>query len=168
MSESAVAIPDSIGSENVNDVADDGLQLVGFRLADEEYGIDIMCVQEIILPGAMTELPQVPDFIRGLINLRGSIIPVIDLRMRFGLRVSQRTDASRVIVTEVQGRTVGIVVDAVSEVLRVSSDQIDPPATIGNVEQAYIKGLVKLEHKLLILLEIEALLEEEIPGDLPS
>lgn len=166
MSESALAVPES--TDNLDITTEDGLQIVGFRLAGEEYGIDIMCVQEIILPGAMTELPQVPDFIRGLINLRGSIIPVIDLRMRFGLKVTAPTDESRVIVTEVGNRTVGIVVDAVSEVLRISSSQIDPPSTIGTVEQAYIKGLVKLEQKLLILLEIESLLEQEIPSNVPA
>lgn len=166
MSESAVAVPES--TEHVGVATEDGLQIVGFRLAGEEYGIDIMCVQEIILPGAMTELPQVPEFIRGLINLRGSIIPVIDLRMRFGLKVSDQTDESRIIVTEVGSRTVGIVVDAVSEVLRISSSQIDPASTIGTMDQAYIKGLVKLEQKLLILLEIESLLEQEIPSNLPA
>ncbi len=166
MSESAVAVPES--AERMGVRTEDGLQIVGFRLAGEEYGIDIMCVQEIILPGAMTELPQVPEFIRGLINLRGSIIPVIDLRMRFGLKVSDQTDDSRVIVTEVGNRTVGIVVDAVSEVLRISSSQIDHASTVGTMGQAYIKGLVKLEQKLLILLEIESLLEQEIPSNLSA
>ncbi|GJM26008.1 MAG: chemotaxis protein CheW [Phycisphaerae bacterium] len=166
MSQTTLAPPEARDPQEVS--LDDGLQIVGFRLAGEEYGIDIMCVQEIILPGRMTELLQVPDFIRGLINLRGSIIPVIDLRMRFGLTVTEQSDDSRIIVTELGSRTVGIVVDAVSEVLRISSSQIDPPSTIGTLDQAYIKGLVKLEQKLLILLELEAVLEQEIPANITA
>ncbi len=166
MNQATLAPPETRNPSDV--VLEDGLQIVGFRLAGEEYGIDIMCVQEIILPGRMTELLQVPEFIRGLINLRGSIIPVIDLRMRFGLTVTEQSDESRIIVTELGNRTVGIVVDSVSEVLRISSSQIDPPSTFGTLDQAYIQGLVKLEQKLLILLQIEALLEQEIPANLSA
>ena len=141
-------------------------QIVSFRLASELYGVDIMRVQEIILPGQITEVPQVPDYVRGLINLRGHIIPVLDLRMRFGLPVSDPTEETRIIVIEVGNRTVGVVVDAVNEVLRISRDQVEPPPTnVGEMDQRHVTGLVKLDQKLLILLRVEDLLA---PGDVPG
>jgi purine-binding chemotaxis protein CheW len=135
------------------------LQLVSFRLDQEEYGIEITHVREIILLGAITRVPQTPDYVKGLINLRSTVIPVIDLRIRFGLPECQATDASRIMVVNVGGKTIGIVVDAVSEVLRVSTDQIaPPPPTVVNLGTEYITGLVKLEKQMLILLDIDRVL----------
>lgn len=137
-------------------------QIVSFRLAREEYGVDIMHVQEIILIGQVTEMPQVPDYVRGLINLRGHVIPIIDLRVRFGLEVSEQTENSRIIVLNVNKKTFGIVVDEVDEVLRINSDQIEPaPPGIAGIGQQYVSGLVKFENKLLILLRIDQVMTDE-------
>jgi purine-binding chemotaxis protein CheW len=137
------------------------IQLVSFRLAQEEYGIEITRVREIILMGAITRVPQTPNYVKGLINLRSTVIPVIDLRIRFGLPESEATDVSRIMVVNVGGKTIGIVVDSVSEVLRVSTDQIaPPPPTVVNLGTEYLTGLVKLEKHLLILLDIDKVLGE--------
>ena len=135
------------------------MQLVSFRLAKEEYGVEITKVREIILMGDITRIPQTPDFIKGLINLRSMVIPVIDLRVRFGLEVVERTDESRIMVLNVDGKTLGIIVDAVDEVLRVSHEQIaPPPPAVAGLGREYLAGLVKRGEKLLILLDINRIL----------
>lgn len=137
-------------------------QLVSFHLSDEVYGIEIVKVREIILMGEITRVPQTPPFVKGLINLRSTVIPVIDLRIRFDLQASDFTSESRVMVIDVGGKTIGIIVDAVSEVLRVSNDQIaPPPPTVAGLEQEYLTGLVKLEDQLLMLLDVDKILGKE-------
>lgn len=137
-------------------------QLVSFRLAKEEYGIEITKVQEIILLGEITSVPRTPDFIKGLINLRSTVIPVVDLRLRFGLPAEDATDETRIMVVNLNGKTLGIIVDAVSEVLRVSQDQIvPPPSAIAGLGREYLTGLVKLDTRLLILLNIEKILSDD-------
>ncbi len=141
------------------------LQIVSFRLAQEEYGIEITKVQEIILMGEITQVPQTPNYIKGLINLRSTVIPIADLRLRFGLCEEEATDETRIMVVDVAGKTVGIIVDAVSEVLRVSRDQIaPPPPVIAGTEREYLTGVVKLDNRMLMLLEIAKLLDEEEPS----
>jgi len=138
------------------------MQLVSFRLAQEEYGIEITKVQEIILMGEITRVPQTPPYIKGLINLRSTVIPIVDLRLRFGLPPQDPTDDTRIMVVNVGGKTIGIIVDEVSEVLRVSQDQIaPPPATVSGLGRDYLTGLVKLENRLLILLHIDRLFSDE-------
>jgi purine-binding chemotaxis protein CheW len=138
------------------------IQLVSFRLAQEEYGIEITKVQEIILMGEITRVPQTPEYIKGLINLRNTVIPIVDLRLRFGLEQEPVGDETRIMVVNVQGKTIGIIVDAVSEVLRISGDQVaDPPPTVAGLGQEYLTGLVKLEKRLLILLDIDRILTEQ-------
>ncbi|MCX7425173.1 MAG: chemotaxis protein CheW [Planctomycetia bacterium] len=138
------------------------MQLVSFRLAQEEYGIEITKVQEIILMGEITRVPQTPDYIKGLINLRSSVIPIVDLRLRFGLAQEEASDETRIMVVNVAGKTIGIIVDAVSEVLRISHEQIaPPPPTVAGLGREYLTGLVKLEHRLLILLDIDKILGQE-------
>jgi len=136
--------------------------LVSFRLDQEEYGIEITRVQEIILMGEITRVPQTPDYIKGLINLRSTVIPIVDLRLRFGLREETITDETRIMVVNVAGKTIGIIVDAVSEVLRIAKDQIaPPPPTVAGLGREYLTGLVKLDKRLLILLDIDKILGEE-------
>lgn len=138
------------------------IQLVSFRLDQEEYGIEITKVQEIILMGQITRVPQTPDFIKGLINLRSTVIPIVDLRLRFGLAQEKITDETRIMVVNVAGKTIGIIVDAVSEVLRIAQEQIaPPPPTVAGLGREYLTGLVKLEKRLLILLDIDKILGEE-------
>ena len=138
------------------------MQLVSFRLAQEEYGVEITKVQEIILMGEITRVPQTPDYIKGLINLRSTVIPIVDLRLRFGLARQDATDETRIMVVNVAGKTIGIIVDAVSEVLRISKEQIaPPPPTVAGLGREYLTGLVKLENRLLILLDIDRILGEE-------
>lgn len=138
------------------------MQLVSFRLAQEEYGIEITRIQEIILMGEITEMPQTPPYIRGLINLRSTVIPIVDLRLRFGLPSQEPTDETRIVVVNVRGKIIGIIVDAVSEVLRVGKDQIaPPPPTIAGLGEDYLVGLAKLDQRLLILLDIDGLLSDQ-------
>ena len=135
------------------------MQLVSFQLAQEEYGIEITRVQEIILMGEITRVPQTLSYIKGLINLRNTVIPIVDLRLRFGLPQHPPDDDTRIMVINVGGKTIGIVVDAVSEVLRVSKEHVSPPPpTVAGLGREYLTGLVKLGNRLLILLDIEKIL----------
>lgn len=144
--------------------AEDELQLVTFRLASEEYGLPITKVQEInrLLP--VTKLPQTPSFMEGIINLRGRIIPVIDLRKRFQLSITEHDDDTRIVVVEMNGQTVGVTVDAVKEVVRLSTANIEtPPASIA-VDSRFINGVGKTDDRLIILLDIDQVLtaQEEV------
>ena len=135
------------------------IQLVSFELANELYGIEITKVREIILIAEITQVPRTPHFVKGLINLRSTVIPVIDLRSLFGLPEGERTDESRIMVLQAGGKTIGIMVDAVSEVLRVKKDAIaPPPPTVVQAGNEYLTGLVKLDKQLLILLDIDRVL----------
>ncbi len=138
------------------------IQIVSFRLADETFGVEITQVREIILMCEITQVPQTPHYVKGLINLRSTVIPVIDLRAKFGLPESEQTGESRIMVMQVGTKTVGITVDGVDEVLRISNDQIaPPPPTVTSLGNEYLNGLAKLEDHLLILLNIDKLLDEE-------
>lgn len=135
------------------------LQLVTFRLGNEEFSLDILKVQEIIRHMELTRVPRTPDFVEGVINLRGRVIPVLDLRKRFGLPADEKTNETRIIVVDVDNRTVGFKVDAVSEVLRLPADTVEPPpAIITGAESDYIKGVGKLDGRLLILLDVSRIL----------
>jgi len=137
-------------------------QLISFEVGDEEYGLDILAVKEVIRIREITRLPKAPGFVKGIINLRGDVIPIIDLRDRFGLEHREYTDMTRVIVVDVEGKLVGMVVDAASQVVRISPEQIDPPPPIvGGLSVEYIKGVGKLEDRMVILLNIERILTVE-------
>ena len=136
--------------------------MVSFQLANEHYGINILNVQEIILVSKITSIPEVPSYVEGLINLRGKVIPVIDLRRRFGMSAGDYDENTRIIVTNTSERTIGLVVDAVHEVLRLDGNQIEPlPAGLTNVNASYITGVVKLEDRILILLDTEVVISDE-------
>ncbi len=138
------------------------IQLVGFRLDNEDYAIAITKIQEIILIKPITRIPQVPDFIEGLINLRGSVIPIVNLRKRFGLLPRELDDETRIIVVNIHDKTVGCIVDAVTQVMRINRDQIQPPPLgVLAVNHRYLAGLAKLDDRLMIILEIEKLFEAE-------
>ncbi len=134
-------------------------QLVGFVIEKEEYAIDILLVQEIIHKQEIVAVPGSPDFMEGIISIRGKIIPVIDLRKRFGFPPQEDSDSSRIIVLNIQGKTIGIVVDQVSEVLHLSENSISPPPRITiSKSKEYIEGIGQLQDRLIIILDIKNLL----------
>jgi purine-binding chemotaxis protein CheW len=138
------------------------LQLVTFNIGDEEFGVDILKVQEIIRTMEITKVPNSPVFVEGLINLRGRVIPIIDLRRRFNLAQRDHDNYTRIVVIEIHGMVIGFVVDSVSEVLRIPSNTVEPaPLIVSGIDSEYIKGVGKLENRLLILLELEKLLSSE-------
>ncbi len=138
------------------------LQVIGFRIGAEEYGLEILKVREIIRVGEITRMPRAPAFVRGIINLRGDVIPVLSLGQRFGLQTAEDGASARVIVVEIGGRLIGMMVDSVSAVLRVPAGQIDPPPPIiGGMSRRYVRGVAKLEKSLVILLDIERVLSED-------
>lgn len=137
-------------------------QLVVFSLYGEEFGIEITRVKEIIKPREITRLPHTPDFIEGVTNLRGEVIPVIDLKKRFGIGSSQTTEDNRIIIAEVDGNRVGFIVDAVTEVLRIPESAIDPPPrSVAGLKAEYLQGIGKLENRLLIVLDVARILTSE-------
>ena len=137
-------------------------QIVSFRLADDLYGIDIMCVQEVIQLGPVTKLPEVPDFVRGLMNHNGQVIPIIDLRKRLGLPTPASDEQSRIVVAIVSTKMIGLVVDAVHGVLHITEDQFVPaPSGIAGIDHDYVSGLVKCDERLMILLNIDNMLISE-------
>jgi len=137
------------------------LQLVSFNLDNEEYGLEILSVQEIIRMQGLTRVPNSPSFVDGVINLRGKVIPVIALRKRFGLAARPNDKQTRIVVTEIGGAIVGFVVDSVSEVLRIPASTIEPAPRLGSVNQEFVAGVAKLEGRLLILLDVERIMTEE-------
>lgn len=134
-------------------------QLVVFELANEFYGINIALVESIIKMQAITQLPQTPSYVRGVTNLRGSVLPVIDLRTRFALEAKEDMRQTRIIIVTMGNVKVGVVVDGVSEVLRVSEESLEPlPPMVNSVDSAFLKGIVRLEDRLIILLELSKVL----------
>ncbi len=134
-----------------------------FPLADEEYGIGILKVKEIIGMLPVTAVPKTPEFVKGVINLRGKVIPVIDLRLRFAIEARAYSDRTCIIVVEVEGQSgqmlIGIVVDAVSEVLNIASEEIElPPAFGTRLNTDYILGMAKIDGHVKILLDIDRVL----------
>ena len=137
-----------------------------FTLAEEEYGIGILKIKEIIGMLPITSVPQTPDFVKGVINLRGKVIPVMDLRLRFGMMSIDYTERTCIIVVEISGQAgtilVGIVVDAVSEVLNIKGDDIEKTPTFGTkLNTDYILGMAKMEGGVKILLDIDQVLSSD-------
>ncbi|MEQ6291736.1 chemotaxis protein CheW [Vogesella sp. GCM10023246] len=133
-----------------------------FTLGQEEYGIDILKVQEIRGYDAVTRLAKSPDFIKGVINLRGHIVPIIDMRIKFGVGNIVYNDFTVVIILNVLGRTVGMVVDGVSDVIELSGDDIKPAPEFGSVmDTAYIQGLGAIGERMIIMVDIEKLMSSQ-------
>lgn len=147
-------------------MADIEQEYLTFILQGEEYGVDILCVQEIRVWSSVTELPNKPSYIKGVINLRGVIIPIIDLRLRFGQPALDYNEQTVTIILRQQSKSssmvVGIVVDAVSEVYKFTSQSIrKAPAFGSSIDGCFLKGLVSVEEKLIILLDSDSLLSED-------
>jgi purine-binding chemotaxis protein CheW len=137
------------------------LQLVSFSLGDELFGVDILKVQEINRMVEITGVPRTPEFVEGVINLRGKVIPIIDLRKRFALRLKERDKDTRIIVVDINGSIMGMIVDAVSEVLRLSASTVEPaPEIATSIDSQYIRGVAKLEGRLLILLDLSRIFSD--------
>ncbi len=137
-------------------------QLVVFTLAGEYYGVNISRVESIIKMQPITAVPRAPQFVRGVTNLRGEILPVIDLCQRFGLSTDGASKETRIVVVDTQGTKIGMVVDAVSEVLHVSKDAIEPLSSmLATVDSAFIQGIAKVDARLIILLDLGKLLSSQ-------
>ena len=141
------------------DTMDAEKQLVVFDLAAEAYGVDISSVREIIRMQEITKVPRAPDFVEGVINLRGRVIPVVDLRKRFGQEVGEETKDNRIVVVDIAGQDIGVV-DAVTEVLRIAADAVEPPsAVVTTADSEYLLGIAKLQNRMIILLDLNRVLE---------
>jgi purine-binding chemotaxis protein CheW len=138
-------------------------QVVICQLGDESYGLDIGSVYEIIRFQESTAVPTAPGYVDGVINLRGRIIPVMDMSSRFGLKRAETTKSTRIIVAGTAGMRVGLVVDAVTEVMMVSDDAVEPtPPVVSGMDSTYIRGIAKLSEQLVILLDLGALFSEYV------
>ncbi len=134
----------------------DILQLVSFKIGSEEFGVDILKVQEINRMMQVTKVPNAPEFVDGVVNLRGRIIPVVDLRTRLQMSRKEHDKDTRIIVIELDGTVIGFIVDEVSEVLRIPRDITEPPPPmVAGIDADYITAVGKLEDRLLILLDLE-------------
>ena len=141
---------------------DELLQIVSFRVGAEEFGLDILRAQEIIRHQQLTRVPNSPDFVDGVINLRGQVIPVIALRKRFGVAASAQDNHARIVVLEVQGMVLGFIVDSVPEVLRIPASTVVAAPRFGKVEREYVSGVAKLPDRLLILLDVDRILSNPV------
>jgi purine-binding chemotaxis protein CheW len=135
------------------------LQLVSFNIGTEEFGIDILKVQEINRMVDITRVPRAPDFVEGIINLRGKVIPIIDIRKRFNMELAEQDKNTRIVVVDISGQVMGMVVDSVSEVLRIPASTLEPtPEVVTSIDSDYIRGVAKLEDRLLIYLDLSKIL----------
>jgi purine-binding chemotaxis protein CheW len=136
------------------------LQLVTFNIGKEEFGVDILHVQEINRMTHITKVPNAPHFVEGVINLRGRVIPVIDLRLKLKIEKKEYDKNTRIIVVEVDNKTIGFIVDSVNEVLRIPANLTEvPPDMVSGVESEFIKSVGKLEDRLLILIDIQKVIQ---------
>ncbi len=144
------------------------LQIVGFRVGRETFGLPIALVHEIVRPPEITNVPHAPEHVEGVMNLRGRIVPVIDLRRRFGSTVIENSRKNRVLVVELEGRAVGLVVDSASEVLKISDAQIEPPPNVfADAATNYVTGIAKYHGRLIVLVDLSKILragELRLPG----
>lgn len=147
-------------NEDINDVAEDTQKgkYLSFHIADEDYGIEIRYVTEIIGIQAITDVPDMPVYIRGVINLRGNVIPVMDVRARFNLPEKSYEERTCIVVVNVDDKSVGLVVDMVNEVIDIPDKQIEPPPRAKAESGQYIQGMGKVENEVKILLDVRRLL----------
>ena len=148
-------------TEQESTVSDPLLQVVSFELGKEVFAIDILQVQEIIRMMEITQVPNAPEFVEGVISLRGKVIPVVDLRKRFHIPAKENNPQERIMVVKIEDKPVGVIVDAVSEVLRFPKDEIEPaPAVFNNIDSQCFAGVAKAKDRLLIILDETKLLSD--------
>lgn len=140
------------------------IQLVSFMLAEEEYGVEVLKVREIIRMLTITKMPNVLQYVEGIINLRGKVIPIISMRRRFGLMESEDNNQTRIIIMDVAGSLTGFVVDAVSEVIRIHSSEIQPPPSVvlsGGIGQEFISGVFNHADRLLVIMDVDRMFSND-------
>jgi purine-binding chemotaxis protein CheW len=144
--------------KDLQEIKEEKLQFVTFTIGEEEYGVDIMVVREIKAWTETTNLPNTPEFMRGVLNLRGLIIPIFDLRCRFGMGLTEATKMHVVIILQVETRLVGILVDTVSDIIAVTKSSMqDMPKMGRNIDDEYLSSLVTIENRMVALLDVELL-----------
>ncbi len=149
-------------SEDASDAAGELLQLVSFKMGQEEFGVDILLVREINRMVEITQVPKSPEYVEGIINLRGRVIPIVNLRLRMGMPKKEEDKHTRIVVVELEDQLIGFVVDAVSEVLRIPRNITEPPPeTATGMDAEFITGIAKMEDRLLILLNLNRILSVE-------
>jgi purine-binding chemotaxis protein CheW len=146
--------PDAKSNEEI-------MQLVGFIVSDEEYAIPMLNIQEIIKPIEYTRVPSVPDYILGVFNLRGNVIPLIDLRKKFNLEATKQTEETRYIVMKGENNIAGFVIDRLTEAIRIRKDRIDPAPETLHKDKGMIYGIGKREDSILTILKVESLLKRD-------
>jgi len=138
------------------------VKAVVFQLKDEEYGVDVQQVLSIERMQPITRVPKTPPFVKGVINLRGIVTPIIDLRERFSIETSDYSDSTRIVIVSYDGMDVGLIVDSANDVIDIPEDAIEPPPeVVGQVDVDYLHGVAKLEDRLLILLNLNKVLTVE-------
>lgn len=143
---------------------DELIQLVSFMLADEEYGVEVLKVREIIRMPTITKMPNTPHYVEGIINLRGKVIPIISKRKRFGLEEIENNSHTRIIIMDVAGGLTGFIVDGVSEVIRIQSSEIQPPPAMvlsGGIGQEFITGVFNHADRLLIIMDVDRMFSDD-------
>lgn len=145
-----------------HEISGETVQFLTFRVGTGEYGVDIMTVREIKGWSETTRLPNMPEFMRGVINLRGVVVPIFDLRCRFNMGTTEANPKNVVIILAVGERTVGILVDAVSDILTINSDEIKlPPNTDTQIDEAFINGLISVDERMVVLLSVSKLFDQD-------
>lgn len=150
-------------TDNLTGFTADGNQFLTFRLQEEEYGIEILRVQEIKGFSRITPIPNTAPHIKGAMNLRGTVVPIVDLRVKFGLPEAEYNQFTVIIVVTVGKKIVGLVVDAVSDVLNIIQNEIEPAPDLGGMDTSFMTGMAKASDKLITLLNIDRLLGQEEP-----
>jgi purine-binding chemotaxis protein CheW len=146
-------------------IKETSVEALAFRLGEEEYGVDILKVQEIREHDAVTRIANAPDYIRGVVNLRGVIVPIVDLRLRFGLGAREHISSGVVIVLNIADRVIGMLVDSVSDVISLGADEIRPAPRMGTgLDKDFLLGIGIIEGRMLILLDIERLMSSDELG----
>ena len=158
-------LPASSFEETIMIIKESAVEALAFRLGGEEYGVDILKVQEIRGHDAVTRIANAPPYIKGVVNLRGIIVPVVDLRLRFALDCREGDQASVVIVLNIKNRTIGMVVDSVSDVISLGADEIRPAPQMGAaLDTDFLLGIGTIDGRMLILLDIERLMASDQLG----
>lgn len=142
---------------------DELIQLVSFNLDQEEYGVEVLKVREIIRMNTITHMPNTPHYVDGIINLRGKVIPIVSMRKKFGLMEAENNSHTRIMIMDIAGELMGFIVDSVSEVIRISGTEIQPSPSVagGGLDQDCIAGVINMSERLLVLLDLDRMFSQD-------